>query len=459
MRLLKTWTVFAAAALCTFGQAQVWEKYLAPGLTYRMEIDPEVPRTIHALHFNFHSDRVYAMPVLGQGKVYNNDPTLGRATVTSMVKQNKAVAGVNASYFPYTGRPVGLMVKDGELISSPYKGRPEFGWGPNQVTHFGMSGFDASFKSAEIERVTIDTINEEDKVDAVALDTDTGGWMFAKIPATIAILKTGGAKLTPIGGLDAEVVEIQTNVSRLEIPKDEAILVGTGTKADIVGRLKPGNRVSIAVHVDGFDWDKVTNVVCGGPVLLKNGAAVLDWKTEAFNEEFSLKRHPRTAVGIDRRGDLWLVAVDGQLSESGGASLEELAAILLRLGCRDAINLDGGGSTTVNSFGITVNRPADGVERELANAILFFGPEVPKEKTDMVLHAPDSLKLGDKMQISVVKSDGERVSDLEILWAASGGAWIDQGGLLHVDRTDPIVLSAYVHGETLTKTIKVEDVK
>jgi len=444
--------VGAAAA-----QAQVWEKYLAPGLTYRMEVDSDIPRTIHALHFDLHSDAVKVVPELGQGKVYNDDKTKGRATVSAMVKRVGALAGINASFFPYTGRPVGLMVRDGELISSPYKTRPEFGWGPNQYAHFATSTFSASYKSGDSQPVSIDTVNEEAPPDTTSLDTDTGGWAFARTgTGTCAILHVLGDKLVPNGDLEAEVVDVKRDVSKMPIPKGEAVIMGTGSQAAKVGELKPGDRVVVSVHIDGFEWDKLANAVCGGPVLLRNGNPVIDWEQEGFKENFAMKRYPRTAVGIDTHGDLWLVSVDGLLPESSGASLGELAAIMLRFGCRDAINLDGGGSTTVNVLGVTVNRPGDGVERELANAILFLGPTGPKDDAPLSLRAPEKLKLGDKTQISVAEKDGERVPDGEILWSATGGGWIDQGGLLHVDKAAPVELEAYVHGQTLSATIAVE---
>ena len=75
---------------------------------------------------------------------------------------------------------------------------------------------------------------------------------------------------------------------------------------------------------------------------------------------FVAARHPRTAVGRTAEGDVWLVAVDGRSPVSVGASLPELAAIMRRLGCVEAMNLDGGGSTTLAAMGLTVNRPSDG---------------------------------------------------------------------------------------------------
>jgi hypothetical protein len=435
---------------------QVWEKYLAPGLTYRMEVDSDLPRTIHALRFDIHSDAVHASAELGEGKVYNDDKTKGRESVSGMVNRFGAIAGINASYFPYTGRPVGLMVHDSELISSPYKNRPEFGWGLGQTPRIATSNFSSSFKSGEDNPVSIDTINEEAKVDSVAFDTDTGAFALAKVAGTCAVIRVAGDKLPPDGTLEGEVVETDTNVVKMAIPKGEAVLVGTGIKADSVAQLKPGNRVSITVHVDGFNWDKVTNVVCGGPVLLRGGQPVDDWQEEGFTQSFALRRYARTAVGVDQQGNVWLVSVDGTQQQSVGATLDEMAAIMRRFGCWEAMNLDGGGSTTMNSYGVTVNRPADGVEREVANAILFYGPPVTKDSSPLTMQAPAKVKLGDKVQIAIGRADGARVPDSEVFWSASGGGWIDQGGLLHADKAASITVYAYVHGQILNATVTVD---
>jgi exopolysaccharide biosynthesis protein len=72
----------------------------------------------------------------------------------------------------------------------------------------------------------------------------------------------------------------------------------------------------------------------GGPVLLRAGKA-----TKLPPRD---PRHPRTAVGLDREGNVWYVVIDGRQSMSVGASLEETAEVMRRLGCVEAINLDGG---------------------------------------------------------------------------------------------------------------------
>ena len=117
-------------------------------------------------------------------------------------------------------------------------------------------------------------------------------------------------------------------------------------------------------------------VIGGFPLLLKDGAVVGDLEV-GERPAFAAARHPRTAAGLDRdSGTLWLVVVDGRSGESVGMSLPELASLFHGLGVEDAVNLDGGGSSTMWVLGRVVNRPSDPTgERPVANGVwLVDGP-------------------------------------------------------------------------------------
>lgn len=107
-------------------------------------------------------------------------------------------------------------------------------------------------------------------------------------------------------------------------------------------------------------------VLVTGPVLLDNGQML-----ELPQTEFVTKRHPRTCVCASEQGEVILVSVDGRRPTASGMSLPELQQFLLGLGCWDAINFDGGGSTTLwtSDLGI-VNKPSDPFgERPVANIL------------------------------------------------------------------------------------------
>ncbi len=114
------------------------------------------------------------------------------------------------------------------------------------------------------------------------------------------------------------------------------------------------------------------DVIGGFPELLDGGDPVGDLGVGS-NPSFAASRHPRTAVGLDPEGErLWLVVVDGRQGEySTGMSLPELTELLQGLGVRDALNLDGGGSSTMFVGGESVGRPSDaGGARPVVNALL-----------------------------------------------------------------------------------------
>jgi exopolysaccharide biosynthesis protein len=91
-----------------------------------------------------------------------------------------------------------------------------------------------------------------------------------------------------------------------------------------------------------------------------DGRELTDWTDERFVKGFDTTRHPRTLIGVDGDGAIWLVTVDGRNPLlSLGMSFTELQRLARRLGLRSALNLDGGGSTTMWVDGQVVNRPTD----------------------------------------------------------------------------------------------------
>jgi len=128
-------------------------------------------------------------------------------------------------------------------------------------------------------------------------------------------------------------------------------------------------RVGWAVGLQAGDG--LTQAVGGFPELLDGGLRVGDLGV-ADRPAFAASRHPRTAVAWDpARRLLLLVVVDGrQASYSVGMTLPELAKLLETWGAREAVNLDGGGSSVMVVLGAARNRPSDGAgERPVVNAL------------------------------------------------------------------------------------------
>jgi exopolysaccharide biosynthesis protein len=115
-------------------------------------------------------------------------------------------------------------------------------------------------------------------------------------------------------------------------------------------------------------------IVGGTPKLISDGKPIEDYSAERIRDDFVLSRHPRTAIGILPDGEWLFIVVDGRRPDhSIGMTLEELTDLLLQKGCREALNLDGGGSSTMYFNGEIRNIPSDPTgERPVSDAILIL---------------------------------------------------------------------------------------
>ena len=143
----------------------------------------------------------------------------------------------------------------------------------------------------------------------------------------------------------------------------------TGRGASWIGALSRGGIV-------GIRWDiglpGVLDAIGGHPVLLQDRAVMVDTCAA-----YLCQRHPRTAIGVAEDGTTLMVVVDGRSSASAGMTLTRLATYMRSLGAVDALNLDGGGSSTMWIAGMgVVNEPSSGSERAITNAVVVLrGPD------------------------------------------------------------------------------------
>jgi hypothetical protein len=153
------------------------------------------------------------------------------------------------------------------------------------------------------------------------------------------------------------------------IPANGYVLSGTGNDKAFVASLKKGDTIEIATTISTSGGANInpSEVVSGYPVILRD-----DKTTNPIDILYHLNGlHPRTAIGNDKSGTkLIILIVDGRSKDSEGCTSKVLADIMRYVGCDDAMNLDGGGSSElyVRSLGIC-NVPSDGKERTVANGI------------------------------------------------------------------------------------------
>jgi exopolysaccharide biosynthesis protein len=169
------------------------------------------------------------------------------------------------------------------------------------------------------------------------------------------------------------VIRIVSNGGNSIIPPNGFVLSANETRSsEMLGLLKIGTRISLvpphfmrASHLDAED------IVAGVPQLIKDGKIDITWEKEKSSKAFVETRHPRTAVAKLKDGKFLMITIDGRSEASGGIGLQDLAEYLLSLGAVDAMNLDGGGSTTMFLDGKVVNHPSDKEgERKVSDALI-----------------------------------------------------------------------------------------
>jgi len=139
-----------------------------------------------------------------------------------------------------------------------------------------------------------------------------------------------------------------------------------------LNNLKFWDKIELSFSFNSSRSD-IVHAIGGGPRLVRNGRLFITSDMERFRKDVTVGRAPRSAVGITSSGKLLLVTVDGrQPGKSVGMTLEELGKLMLELGAVEAMNLDGGGSTTMVIGGKVVNYPSAGEERKISSALLVF---------------------------------------------------------------------------------------
>lgn len=344
-----------------------------PGLDYAQLRIKELPWSIHVARLHRDQTNLTLHAELARGVVQ------GLETVSQLARRLRAagrrpLAVINGDYFiqeqgPAQGDPGGLHVQRGELISTPantsfwldsngvprievigsramatFPGSAKVAMGLNQaVPPRGCVLFTAAFGS--LARIT-------NGVGVILEPTDTNAWL-------------------PLRAQREYVARVRAVCPPGELPiqPDLPVLALGGQLTNALAVCRPGVEVRLATTLSR-DLTGAPVALGGGPVLLTQGRANPTLARLGPGER-ALPRHPRSAIGFNDRF-FFMVVVDGRReSISLGMTYPELAELMRQLGCVDAMNLDGGGSTTLWVNGKVRNSPSGYFERPVGNALVI----------------------------------------------------------------------------------------
>jgi uncharacterized protein YigE (DUF2233 family) len=283
------------------------------------------------------------------------------------------IAAVNGDFWTTKYRPTGLFVDEGRIFNSPAANRSLFLVSASGEPFIGRFDFCTTFSTPR-GSVPIDAINFIGKGKEIVLFTPAAGEMPPDAPdRSETILNMEGDEFLPNRTYGSTVVAVGQPPGLTPLAPTRWILSASQKqKAWLEENLKAGDKVTIRASLAGVT-ERIAFVIGGGPQLLRNGVIDIDEKRESVAKSFVTTRHPRTAIGYSRdKRTLFLVTVDGrQPLVSIGLDLYRLAEYMKALGAYDAMNLDGGGSTTMWVRGAVVNKPSDITgPRIVTNALL-----------------------------------------------------------------------------------------
>ncbi|MCC9739240.1 phosphodiester glycosidase family protein [Streptomyces sp. MNU89] len=301
----------------------------------------------------------------------------GRATVPEMAAAHdpgpgrRTVAAVNADFFDLgTGAPLGPGIRDGRLVGMPSgEARTAAGIGPDDAGRILALYFDGTVTLPSGTH-TLHAYNAA-RVPDGGIGLYTPQWGDADRAHTV----DGAGRTAEVTVADGRVRETAVRPGRGPVPEGTTVLVGRDAGADLLAALRPGDPVTTEYR-PRTDGGPVPRTAVGGRGVLVADGEPQDWEGRPNNEPA-----PRTAVGFSRDGTtMHLLTVDGRQADSGGATLTELGLLMRELGAHNALNLDGGGSSTLvareaGGTGPRVeNSPADGRARPVSNGLAVTAP-------------------------------------------------------------------------------------
>lgn len=347
------------------------------------------PWSIHVVRVD-RTSGVYELQTAHAGARAVSLATLSEQVGQTMGRYAVPVAGINGDFYQrdrlFAGDPRGLQIVAGELLSAPSGGtalwidaanQPHIGkveprfevtWPDGQRLPFGLNG-ERSPVAAQLYTPAIGDSTRAGAAREFVLEAPTntppGRWLPLRISTNFTarvreVRERGGTPLAT----DTLVLSVGQGRARSlpAIAPGELLRISTATVPSLAG----------AMHAVG-----------GGPALVGGGRRVRVAANgdDDFISSSMFERHPRSAIGWN--DSQWIFAlVDGRQRNSSGMTLDELGAFLVKLGCTDAMNLDGGGSATLWYDGRVRNNPCDGHERDIANAVVIVrkiapGPATP----------------------------------------------------------------------------------
>lgn len=402
---------------------------------------PGIPLVVSVLEIDVSNPYVDVMSVLSHDSLGGFEPSSGMARRKSS-EEHEVLGGVNADFFTGTGHPVNGQILKGQVAKEPDPERPLMAFDGKKQPFLDRMSFEGSVTIGE-ETMSLDGVNtnrEDDQL--IFFNQYYGSTTSADEPGIEVVVELSEGDWKVNQPLTCTVKKIREHSDKAALSPGKAVLSGHGTSAEFLRDLEENDELEIEFNVSMASVDSVNpaleEMVGGDRIMLDSGKVVDNNWAEL---------HPRTGAGFSRdKSKVILTVVDGRDEPvSIGVTTSQLAEIMKLSGAWWAINLDGGGSSTMMVRDSILNSPSDGAERKVANALFFASAAPQGEAVDFKLNA-DHLTVPAGQKITVKASTFDKYGDVVSYLDAPGVTYSVDGDIGTINDRGEFVASGKGEG-------------
>ncbi|MEH1776479.1 MAG: phosphodiester glycosidase family protein [Nostoc sp.] len=296
------------------------------------------------------------------------DGLAGTAPLIQTAQRYLAVAGINGGYFNRNNRlPLGAIRRDSQWLSGPILNRGVIAWNDSGQFYFGRLTLEETLIAANDQRLPILFLNSGYVQSGIARYTSAWGSTYTPLTDNEIILVVQKDQITnqlPGGKVGGTAVPI---------PQDGYLLTLRANAASAASQLPIGSAVSISSATTPVDFSRYPYIIGAGPLLVQNRQIVLDAKGEKFSNAFIAEKAIRSGICTTATGTLMITATHNRVG-GYGPNLAEHAQLMQLMGCVNALNLDGGSSTSLYLGGQLLDRSPSTAARVHNGIGIFLQP-------------------------------------------------------------------------------------
>jgi hypothetical protein len=285
--------------------------------------------------------------------VSNPDTLIGTAALIKTAPKYQAAGAINAGFFNRNNKyPLGAIRSQGTWLSSPILNRGAIAWNDAGQFYVGRLALEETLTTIEnpsTGKIPISFLNSGYVQSGIARYTAAWGKEYTPLTDTEIVLTIENNQVTN------QISVTSTTKNPIPIPSQGSLVIFRGNTTTSANLLPIGIKINIQSSTIPSEFNRYPNIIGAGPLLIQNNQIVLDAKLENFSNAFIQEKAIRSGICTDAKGLISIVTIHNRAG-GAGPTLAEHAQLMQQMGCTNALNLDGGSSTSLYLGGQLIDR-------------------------------------------------------------------------------------------------------